>query len=275
MSTTDPASVVVEFYDVPTGDLISAATQSFSLEPGRAEPARPWQISGLPNNAMYSVVISSDQTLAAVANYQDTPGGDTRAMSAVGFPSGGESAYCPNITKEYYGWNTPFYIQNTGDSSTNVTIKFYKFSDGTEVGAAQKVIPLDPGRSYEYDPVDEATLPGGAQYSVVATADPGGTVVGTVAEFVTAGQVEMAYNCFNGGGTSAYLPNITKSYFGWDTPFIVQNTGGVDATLTIKYYDFTTGALVYTVDPAPTIGPRMSYTGRPWQISDSDLPANK
>lgn len=276
MSTTDTASVQVEFYDIPTGSLISAATQSLSILPGRAQPVRPWNISALPDNGKYSVVISSSQQVAAIANHQDVPGGNSRAMSVIGLGSGGQNLYCPNITKEYFGWNTAFYIQNTGDSSTNVTIKFYKFSDGTEVSAAQKVIALlDPGRSYEYDPLNEATLPGGGQYSVVATADAGGTIVGTVLEFLTAGSVQMGYNCFNSGGSSVYLPNITKSYYGWDTPFIVQNIGASETTLTIKYYDFTTGDLVYTVTPAPTIGPRLSYAGRPWQISDSSLPSNK
>lgn len=272
---TDTALVNVEFYDIPTGSPIAGATQSLSILPGRAEPVRPWNIAGLPDNGKYSVVVSSSEPVAAIVNHQDVPGGNSRAMSVTGLGSGGQNVYCPNITKEYWGWNTPFYIQNTGSSSTNVTIKFYKFSDGTEVVAAQKVIALDPGRSYEYDPVTETTLPGGDQYSVVATADSGGTIVGTVLEFLTAGQVEMSYNCFNAGGTSIYLPNITKSYYGWDTPFIVQNIGAVTTILTIKYYDFTTGDLVYTVTPAPTIGPRLSYAGRPWQISDSNLPPNK
>jgi len=275
----DTASVLVQFYDIDTGTEISDAMQGFSILPGRAQPVRPWGIANLPDGGKYSVVVSSSQPVAAIVNHHDLPYDptrvNTRSMSAIGFGSGGQRVYCPNINKEYAGWNTPFYIQNTGSASTNVTIEFYTFSDGSEVSGAQKVISLQPGRSYEYDPVAENTLPGGAQYSVVATADPGGTIVGTVLQLATAGEGGLNNNCFNAGGTNVYLPNILKSYAGWDTPFVVQNIGTVETTLTIRYYDFTTGSEVYTVDPAPTIQPRMSYAGRPWHISDSVLPATK
>src|SRR5207247_7404494 len=43
-----------------------------------------------------------------------------------------------------------------------------------------------------------------------------------------------------------YLPNITKALGGpdgWDTPFIIQNTGTVATTLELSFYRFTDGAL--------------------------------
>jgi hypothetical protein len=198
-------------------------------------------------------------------------------MSYATLGSGGRYVYFPNITKNYYGWNTPFYVQNAGDTTiSDLTIRFYRLGDGTEVTGARKTgISLDPGRSYEYDPTSDSDLPNDAQYSVVADAGSGGLIVGIVNELLTNGSVEMSYSGFTAGGTEVYLPNIVKEYYNFDTPFVIQNIDDTDtAKLTIEYYDFATGALVYTVSPKPTVEPRQSYAGRPWTIPDSDLPTN-
>lgn len=73
---------------------------------------------------------------------------------------------------------------------------------------------------------------------------------------------------------SAYLPNVTKTLggaAGWQTPFIVQNTGAVATTLEVTYYRFLNGecAVRRTV---PNVQPGTSFADVP--NNDNDLPGD-
>ena len=74
---------------------------------------------------------------------------------------------------------------------------------------------------------------------------------------------------------TVYLPNITRMLggrYGWHTPFIVQNVGAVNTTLSVKYYNFTDGSLVAT--RTATVAPGRSYVGSPNDDVDPILPEN-
>jgi hypothetical protein len=143
-----------------------------------------------------------------------------------------QTLYLPNITKNLggpTGWYTPFIVQNTGTTSTNLEVSFYLFSDGTCV-ARSIVANLLPGTSYANDPRDTGknpTLPVEGQFAVVVKSF-GSTVVGVVNEHQGTGSraEALSYNGFTAGATTVYLPNITRRLFGlFVTPFIIQNLG--------------------------------------------------
>ncbi len=74
---------------------------------------------------------------------------------------------------------------------------------------------------------------------------------------------------------TVYLPNITRMLggrYGWHTPFIVQNVGTFNTTLSVKYYNFTDGSLVAT--RTATVAPGRSYVGSPNDDVDPILPEN-
>src|SRR5687767_10561417 len=74
---------------------------------------------------------------------------------------------------------------------------------------------------------------------------------------------------------SVYLPNITRMLggrYGWHTPFIVQNVGTANTSLSVKYYNFTDGSLVAT--RTATVLPGRSYVGSPNDDVDPILPEN-
>jgi len=266
------AMVYVEYYRISDGAFISTATETFSLQAGRSKIVDP-KLNPDPNltAGLYSVVISSEQQIAAVVSEE----AENRQMGYTGLPAGGEKVFLPNITKNYYTFNTPFYIQNSGSSTTNVTLEFYYFTTGQKVTSATKTFALAPNVSYEYDPalIPNAELPTNKQYSVLAMASAGGSIVGAVNQ--VSSQTYLAYSGFGAGADTIYAPNIVKNYAGYITPIVIMNVGPNTANVTVEYTGFdgtpypAAGAKNYA------LGPNLSLPERPWTYSDAVLPSNK
>jgi hypothetical protein len=184
------------------------------------------------------------------------PGGGCVAASTATPTS---TVYLPNITRLLggpSGWNTPFIIQNTGATGANLEVSFYKFSDGACVSRLN-VTGLQAGTSYSNDPADNGknpTLPNDAQFSVVVKSF-GASIVGVVNEVQGSGSrfEAMSYNGFTAGATTVNLPNITRQFFGYNTPFIIQNLGTstVTATATFRPFDGSSGPIQFarTINP--------------------------
>jgi hypothetical protein len=172
-----------------------------------------------------------------------------------------ETVYLPNITKTLGGsdgWQTPFIVQNVGAAATDLEVSYYRFSDG-ECIARQTKSSLLGGTSAAYSPNTIAALPGEGQFSVVVKSF-GSKVVSVVNEHnqsLSATRAEaMSYNGFASGATSVYLPNITRRFGGWQTPFIIQNLGTVATTAVARFTSFNGTAPEITV--ARTIEPGRS-----------------
>src|SRR2546427_7937373 len=147
--------------------------------------------------------------------------------------------YLPNITKTLggpAGWQTPFIVQNTGTASTTLEVSWYKFSDGT---CAKRInVTRSPGTSYAYVPNNDSALPDNGQFAVVVRSY-GASVVSVVNEHQgSADRAEaMSYDGFSGGVKSVFLPNITRRFFGFVTPFIIQNLGNAPTTATAQFQE--------------------------------------
>src|SRR2546426_64090 len=158
--------------------------------------------------------------------------------------------YMPNITKTLggpTGWQTPFIVQNTGAASATLEVSWYKFIDGS---CAKRInVTRAPGTSFAYIPNNDSTIPDNTQFSVVVRSY-GSTVVSVVNEHQgSADRAEaMSYNGFSGGTLSVFLPNITRRFFGFVTPFIIQNLGTATttATATFRPFDGSSGPIVIT-----------------------------
>ena len=138
------------------------------------------------------------------------------------------SAFLPNITKSLggpTGWVTPFIVQNVGTAATDLQLSFYKFSDGSLV-TCRKITGLGAGTSFADIPNNDADLPANSQFSVVVRSY-GAQVVAVVNEHSGSGDraEALSYNGFAAGSTTVSLPNIVRRFFGYHTPFIIQNLG--------------------------------------------------
>lgn len=163
-----------------------------------------------------------------------------------------ETVYLPNVTKTLGGadgWQTPFIVQNVGTAATDLEVSYYRFSDGECISRSVKTSLL-AGTSQAYSPNAIAELPGEGQFSVVVKSF-GSKVVSVVNEHnqtLSATRAEaMSYNGFSAGSTSVYLPNITRRFGGWVTPFIIQNLGTSATTAIATFKSFTGSAPDVTV----------------------------
>jgi hypothetical protein len=155
----------------------------------------------------------------------------------------------PNLTKTLGGpggWDTPFIVQNVGTVATDIQLDFYRFSDGALV--AQRLIrQLAPGSSYSDVPSADPALPSDTQFSLIVRSY--GAPVATVINQVQGSGDRMqaaAYVGSTSGATTVYLPNVTRRFFGYDTPFIVQNLGASPAFVTATFTSFD-GTLHQTI----------------------------
>src|SRR5687767_7866184 len=145
------------------------------------------------------------------------------------------TVYLPNITRMLggrYGWHTPFIIQNVGTVATDLSVKYYRFTDGSLV--ATRTSTVQPGRSFVGSPNDEGDLPADAQFSVVITS-AGAPVVAVVNEHQGGPGITseaLSYSGFSTGSTKVNLPLVSKMAGGWLTTMIIQNLGANPTTVT-------------------------------------------
>ena len=173
------------------------------------------------------------------------------------------TVYLPNITKTLggaNGWYTPFIVQNTGTVATTLEVSFYKFSDGSCV-ARRTVANLAPGTSFADIPNNDSDLPGDTQFSVVVRSF-GATIVSTVNQVQGSGAAfqALSYAGTSTGATSVYLPNVTRRFYGWDVPFIIQNLGSATANATSSFTSLASPSctIAHTYSKALSIDPGRS-----------------
>ena len=171
-------------------------------------------------------------------------GGNTTAAT--------DAVYLPNITKTLGGpdgWQTPFIVQNVGTTATDIEVSFYRFSDGTCMNR-QIRNSLQSGTSQAYSPNAISALPDEGQFSVVVRSF-GSRIVSVVNEHnqvQSATRAEaMSYNGFSAGATSVFLPNVTRRFGGWQTPFIIQNLGTTTTTASARFVSFSGTAPEMTI----------------------------
>jgi hypothetical protein len=193
-----------------------------------------------------SILLCSELILApiaAAADHLGSPGANRASASSTcdsaGIPT--TTVYLPNITKTLggaLGWDTPFYIQDAGAVQATIEVSFFRFSDGVLV-ACRKTVAVAPGTSLLDDPNADADLPNDTQFSVVVKSF-GALVVASVNQVQgTGGTTEgLSYSGFSAGATKVYLPNVTRRFFGYDVPFIIQNLGSVATIANAAFVSF-------------------------------------
>ena len=165
------------------------------------------------------------------------------------------TVYLPNITKTLggpAGWYTPFIAQNIGTATTKLEVSFYRFSDGSLV-TCRVIATLAPGTSFADVPNNDTDLPDDTQFSVVIKSY-GAPVVSVVNQVQGSGASSeaLSYTGASTGATKVYVPNVTRRFFGYDVPLIIQNLGTASGTATASFVSFDgtkTGTASVTVQP--------------------------
>jgi len=234
------ATVVITFYDENGNDytpnpLNNNQPNPFTLNAGESFEVYLPGIPGLPDGR-YSVVISSDQEVVAIANLigQNTAGTVFYNGSYSGASTGATTVYLPSIVYEYYNWNSLISIQNAGSGPTDITVDYTCVGGGT--GQHTKT-GLAAGASVHFDLETNppAGLPSGCNGSAVITSSSEPVIV--VDNQTADGGFTQSFNGFNSGATTVYVPALYHDYYTWNSSLNIVKIGAGSTTVTVTYSD--------------------------------------
>ena len=270
---TVSTDLTVRYYNFTDGSHV--ATRTSTILPGRSFVGSPNDEGDLPENAQFSVVITSAgaPVVAVVNEHQGGPGITPEALSYSGFSTGSTKVNLPLVSKMASGWLTTMIIQNLGAATTSVTATFQRI-DAAGTASISRVV--QPGRSQFIDPRSESALANGGEYAVTFAATEPFAVVANAHNDLP-GSVAPMGDSYNGvpnvTGTITYAPYIAKNTdgVGRSSRVVVQNAGTVAATPSITLRAFVGGAST-TVADVPSIQPGQSWSFVP-TVADGEYSA--
>jgi len=258
------ATVTATFYD-ETGasftpnPLVPGTTpinNPFSLAPGGSQIIVMAFVNSTLPNGRYSVVLSADQPIVAIANLA---GAQDPNINYNGSYSGSQDdgqtlAYLPSVSNSFYDWYSHLSIQNLTNAAMNVTVNFYQGSTAVIVTATHSV----PAYSSWLLAMDDAgitpALPTNYNGSAVVTAaGPVAVVNNDYNQGMNLG-AEQTYSGIIDGANDLYCPGLYDQFIGvWISSLNVQNIGTLTANVALNYSDIASE----TVE----IAPNASYLG--------------
>ena len=259
LSATEIATIKVTYYPqtgtaVEVDDTIAAG--------GSVTYATIHTEAGDPFNG--SVVVSSDQPIAAIAN---TLGNFPKFAAATGgFSAGSMSFALPLVMCSNNGFDTWFNVQNAGSGDADVTINYIPGSDGT---AATDAATIEEGRAMTFDQKSGSAGTSkkcddglGAKFVGGATITSDQPIVATVMQINESGfNVLMGYNGFTGGADDIRAPLIMQANSGFYTGIQTQNASDtMSTTVTIEYAADTSGNGTVMPTDTCTLDPGESCT---------------
>lgn len=214
------ATIQIEFYD-QNGTLHASVPDTIAANSSNTYSPLPAQVqSGFDG----SVVISSDQPVAAIAN---VIGDGTQGSSYSGLDGGAATASLPIIVRDFFGINTWFNVQNTGASATTVTVAY------SGKPTCNQTATIQPGAAATFDQATHTCLGSNYNGAATVTADGGGEIAATALQ--VAGNGLFAYNGFTGGSTMPVMPLVTANFFNIFTGIQIQNAGTEATDVTVSY----------------------------------------
>jgi len=195
-----------------------------------------------------SVVISSNTQVVAIANLLAS-GALSAGAATNSFSAGAMTMNLPLIARGNAGFNTWFNVQNTGTSSTNVTVTYNPGSAGNSGVTDTATIPAGAAATFDQETktalgslfVGSATVTSDSE-AIVATVEQAGT--GSI-------KTLLGYNGFASGSTTVVAPLVMANNAGFFTGIQVQNVGSSTANVTVTYSANTTSGMgTPTPDPA-------------------------
>ncbi len=256
---TSTATVDVTFYDelgtaYHPEPLVPGTTpldNPFTLAPGGSQIVVMMFANSTLPDGRYSVVLSADQPIVAIANLAGADGTINYNGSYSGMEDIGQtSMYLPSVSKAYYDWNSHLSVQNLTASDMDITIEFYA---GTPATVTQVTENVPAYASWHYDVGTDPVLPlmynGSAR---VVAAGPVAVVNNDYNQNPAVAGANQVYNGLADGNTDLYCPGLYDQFVGvWISSLNVQNIGSAETEVLYEYSD----GMIET----QTIGPNAAY----------------
>ncbi|MBM4434423.1 MAG: hypothetical protein FJ028_04835 [Chloroflexi bacterium] len=229
----------------------SSGFYRIDLEALTAQPGQQWDMYFLKTG--YQATYSETCTVTGPVTFSQPlmPAGQRALCPTARTDPPTQAVYLANVTKTLggaSGWQTPFIVQNTASAGASLEVTYYRFLTGKRA-VRRTVASLAPGTSFADVPNNDHDLPGDTQFSVVVRSF-GSSVVSVANEHAGSGAraEALSYVGVGSGATSVFLPNITRRFFGYVTPIIVQSLGTNEANVTARSTSFDgTGGTVAAI----------------------------
>lgn len=222
------ANLVITYYNT---DGTVAATQNQALPAGAALTFFNGQggtiAMSAPAGFRGSVVISSDQPIAAITNLLGTGIGGSYG----GFAGGGQTVNVPLVVRGNFGSTTAITVQNTGSAATTVNVAY---TPGVAGNAGQTdTANIPAGSSFTFLQSTKTGLGDRFVGSATITAGAGGSIVAVVNQ--EGNNQLLTYNGFGAGAQSVAAPLLVANNFGGLTGLQIANAGAAQTTVTVTY----------------------------------------
>jgi len=220
LGSTD-ASITITYYNQ---DGTVAATVNDTIPVDGSKNYYP--LTAVPDGFNGSVVISSNQPVAAVAN--ELGNGTAYGASYAGFDAGATTMYLPTIMRNNGGFNTWFNVQNAGTADAHVTVTY---TPSTYGNAWTQTATIKPGAAHTFDQATATALGSRFVGSAKVTSDQ--PIVATVNE--VGPTTLLSYDGFGSGSTVVSFPLVNANNAGYVTGIMIMNIGTVDTTVRVSY----------------------------------------
>jgi hypothetical protein len=152
------------------------------------------------------------------------------AGSYAGISGPTRTAYLPLVMKESNGWNTAITVQNASSRPLGVTLTFLTLDGGTVYTQAST---LSPAGSTTYQPARMPGLPVGFAGSALVQAD---APIAAIANHDRPGGDRLTYEGISTGARRVWLPLLMRGNDGWESGFVVQNSGSAPANVRVRLF---------------------------------------
>ncbi len=225
------ASVMVEYYNA-AGTMVYTSSHSIDVDDVLSVyvPA----IAGLASGE-YSIVISSDQPVAATSNFSDADSG----ASYSGFSEGTSAWFIPAVYDNYYAFYSEVYAQNVSEAAADITLSIYAPGNSTPVWTDTKTA-VPAKSSVNWSQKDLAALATNVSYSAKVTATANVVSMANIYGSGSVAQQLYSYNGFPAGATTFYAPALYNNYYGWNSALTIQNVSASEAYVQVDFSNGTT-----------------------------------
>jgi Big-like domain-containing protein len=240
---SSPTNVTITYRDgsgaiVKTQPVTALAAHAYqALFSGDTTLALP---SGFAGTA--TITSTAGQPLGAIVN-EVGPGGQFSSYDAV--PAGSTLLNVPvALNNAFGGYYTGMGIQNTSASAGSVSVTYYDAS-GTATPKTFSIAANGSLGVYQGSATDGPAA--GAYTATITSTLPLAAIVNEVAPSSTSAKQSTSYNAFSAGSATLHLPLVENAGSDpWNTGEGIMNTGAGSTTVTVTYYNTSTGAAVGT-----------------------------
>lgn len=233
-SLTDAAAVTVNYSD--------GVSANANIPPGQAHTFR--QADEAHTQAVFAATITSNQPIVATV-IEVGPSNMPMLFGYNGFTSSSTNPVMPLVQANNSGYTSGIQVQNTGGTSTNVTLTYYPATDGTQCTETHAIAP---GASatfalYSWEPGDantDDTCVNGEKFIGSARVTGNSAGVGLVAivnQHAFGGNKGASYGAFDPANATdtVVMPLIMDRNSDYWTGFNVQNVGAAATTVNCTF----------------------------------------